>query len=124
MIIWPLRAFSATPLTSILTVSSAIYLSRDGRLAVQVRGALHDGATFMLYHVLEFGPKVLQETLHGPRRGVAQRAHCVSSMRLATSSSNPKSSLLPSPAIMRFSMRSSQPVPSRQGVHCPQDSDI
>ena len=26
--------------------------------------------------------------------------------------------------MMRFSMRSSQPVPSRQGVHWPQDSDI
>src|ERR1700689_661422 len=73
MIIWPLRAFNATPLTSMLTVSSAIRLSRDGRAAVQVSGALHDGATFMLYHVLEFGPKMLQEALHRPGRGIAQR---------------------------------------------------
>src|ERR1700684_716795 len=77
MIIWPLRAFSATPLTSILTVSSAISFSRDRRPAVQVGGALHDGATFMLYHVLEFRPKMLQEALHRPRRGIAQRANCV-----------------------------------------------
>src|SRR5580692_4325108 len=77
MIIWPLRAFSATPLTSILTVSSAIPLSRDGRPAVQVGGALHDGATFVLDHVLKFGPKMLQETLHRPRRGIAQRAYRV-----------------------------------------------
>src|ERR1700729_265382 len=77
MIIWPLRALSATPLTSILTVSSAIPLSRDGRSAVQVGGALHDGATFVLDHVLEFGPKMLQETLYRPGRGIAERAYRV-----------------------------------------------
>src|SRR5579863_5918520 len=75
MIIWPLRAFSATPLTSILTVSSAMLLSRDGRPAVQVGGALHDGATFVLDHVLELGTEMLQETLHRPRRGIAERAN-------------------------------------------------
>src|ERR1700759_5275623 len=73
MIIWPLRAFSATPLTSILTVSSAIRLSRDGRLAAQVGGALHDGATLVLDHVLKFRPEMLQETLHRPGRRIAQR---------------------------------------------------
>src|ERR1700691_6584256 len=77
MIIWPLRAFSATPLTSILTVSSAIRLSRDGRPAVQVSGALHEGATFLLDHVLKLGTKMLQETLHRPRRGIAQRTNGV-----------------------------------------------
>ena len=30
----------------------------------------------------------------------------------------------PAPARIRFSMRFSQPVPSRQGVHWPQDSDM
>src|SRR5580698_512689 len=77
MIIWPLRAFSATPLTSMLTVSSAIRLSRDGRPAVQVGGALHDGAALVLDHVLKFGPKMLQETLYRPRRGIAERAYRV-----------------------------------------------
>src|SRR5580704_208537 len=75
MIIWPLRAFSATPLTSMLTVSSAIPLSRDGRPAVQVSGALHDGAPLVLDHVLKFGPEMLQEALHRPRRGIAQRTN-------------------------------------------------
>src|ERR1700722_14665777 len=77
MIIWPLRAFSATPLTSILTVSSAIRLSRDGRLAVQVGGALHDGATLVLDHVLKFGTEMFQETLHRPCRCIAQRTNRV-----------------------------------------------
>src|ERR1700679_910967 len=77
MIIWPLRAFSATPLTSILTVSSAIRLSRDGRAAVQLRRALQERATPMLDHVLKFGPEMLQETLHRPRRGIAERAYRV-----------------------------------------------
>src|ERR1700722_2466443 len=78
MIIWPLRAFNGTPLTSILTVSSAIPLSRDGRPAVQMSGTFHDGATLVLDHVLKFGPKMLQETLHRPRRGIAQCADRVS----------------------------------------------
>src|SRR5271170_891687 len=77
MIIWPLRAFNATPLTSILTVSSAIPLSRNGRPAVQVGGTLHDGATLVLDHVLKFGPEMLQETLHRPRCGIAQRTNRV-----------------------------------------------
>src|SRR5450631_3303848 len=77
MIICPLRAFSGTPLTSILTVSSAMGLSRDGRPAVQLRGALHERATPVLDHVLKLGPKMLQEALHRPRRGIAERANGV-----------------------------------------------
>src|SRR5258708_18975706 len=75
MIIWPLRALSGTPLTSILTVSSAMFLSRDGRTAIQVRGAFCDRATLVHDHVLKFGPKMFQETLHRPRGGIAQRAN-------------------------------------------------
>src|SRR5258708_5923560 len=72
MIIWPLRALSGTPFTSMLTVSSAMSLRRDGRPAVQLRGALHERATPVLDHVLKFRPKMLQETLHRPRGGIAQ----------------------------------------------------
>src|SRR5476649_338960 len=77
MIIWPLRALSATPLTSILTVSSAMRLSRDGRPAVQVRGTLRDGAPLVLDHELKFGPEVLQEALHRPGSRITQRANRV-----------------------------------------------
>src|SRR6202041_1675394 len=78
MIIWPLRAFKGTPLTSILTVSSAITLSRDGRAAVQVRGAFRDGSSLVLDHVLEFGFEMLQEALHRPGGCIAQGANGVS----------------------------------------------
>src|SRR6202162_3003909 len=46
------------------------------------------------------------------------------SMRFATSSSRFRSSCRPCPARMRLSVRLSQPVPSRHGVHWPQDSVI
>src|ERR1700733_7031321 len=74
MIIWPLRAFNGTPLTSMLTVSSAIPLSRHRRTPVQVRRTFRDGAALVLDHVLKFRPEVFQEALHRPRRGVAQGA--------------------------------------------------
>jgi hypothetical protein len=44
------------------------------------------------------------------------------SMRRETLSSRSRSSRLPCPARMRNSTRFIQPVPSRQGVHWPQDS--
>ena len=39
-----------------------------------------------------------------------------------TSSSSARSSIRPKPFSMRCTTRYSQPVPSRQGVHWPQDS--
>jgi hypothetical protein len=53
-------------------------LSRDGRPAVQVRGALHDGAPLVLDHVLKFGSEVLQKALYRPCGGIAQRTNRVS----------------------------------------------
>src|SRR5271166_1568201 len=69
MIIWPLRALSWTPSTSMLTRSSLIADSLCRR-----RLSRHDRATLVLDHVLKLGPKMLHETLHGPRRRVAERA--------------------------------------------------
>src|ERR1700722_11956579 len=69
MIMAPLRAFSGCPLTSMLTRSSLMVPSRRrGRLA------LDDRAPFVLDHVLKLVLVVLQEALHGPRRGIPECA--------------------------------------------------
>ena len=39
-----------------------------------VRRAFDDRAALVLDHVLKFVPEMLQETLHRPRRRIAQRA--------------------------------------------------
>src|ERR1700716_580104 len=74
MIIWPLRALSGTPLTSILTVSSLMGLCRRRVGCRGCRVTVDDGAALVLDHVLKLMPEVLQETLHRPRGGIAQRA--------------------------------------------------
>src|SRR3984957_13146691 len=70
MIISPLRAFMATPFTSMLTNSSAIAHSR------KVRGICgrDDAAATVVNHVFKFVPIVLHEALHRPRRCIPQRA--------------------------------------------------
>src|SRR5271169_3956527 len=69
MIMAPLRAFSGCPLTSMLTRSSLMVLSRRrGRLSFD------DRAPFVLDHVLKLVLVVLQEALHGPCRRVPERA--------------------------------------------------
>ena len=73
MIIWPLRAFSGTPLTSILTRSSLIVAP----LCRRRRQPFDDRTALMLDHVLKLMPEVLQETLHRPRGRIAQRANGV-----------------------------------------------
>src|ERR1700748_632331 len=78
MIIWPLRAFNGTPLTSMFTVSSAIPLSRGRRTSVQLLRTFYDGAALVLDHVLKFRSEVFQEALHRPRRGIAQGANRMS----------------------------------------------
>src|SRR5438552_16696047 len=79
MIIWPLRALSGTPLTSMLTVSSAMTLSRHRRLRGIGRARrgrpVHQRAALVLDHVFEFVAEVLQEALHRPSGGIAQRAN-------------------------------------------------
>src|SRR5690606_22162116 len=72
----PLRASMGTPFTSILTVSSLMsVMPSASRRDVQV---LDDAASAVIDHVLEFVPEVLQEALHRPRGGVAERADRVS----------------------------------------------
>src|ERR1700694_2357515 len=72
MIISPLRAFIATPSTSMLTNSSAI-LNLHGRCYLRAR-LLDDALAGVVDHVFELVTVVLQEALHGPRRRIAQRA--------------------------------------------------
>src|SRR5450759_2011822 len=70
MIISPLRAFIATPSTSMLTNSSAILNLRGGAF----RARLSDNAlAAMVNHVFKLVTVVLQKTLHGPRCRIAQR---------------------------------------------------
>src|SRR5580704_1332174 len=65
------------PLTSILTVSSLIvraYLLCRRRRRRGRRRAFDDRAALVLDHVLELVLVVLQEALHRPCRGIAERA--------------------------------------------------
>src|SRR5579884_2963130 len=74
MIISPLRAFIGTPFTSILT-NSSLMLVRVLRGSRRDRPLLlDDAAAAVVDHVLELVPVVLEEALHRPRRGVAERA--------------------------------------------------
>src|SRR5690606_4992314 len=66
MIIAPLRPLTGTPSTSRLT-SSSLMPSRHAP-------ARPDHAVAVLDVVLELVPEMLHETLHGPRRRIAQRA--------------------------------------------------
>src|SRR5882672_2249798 len=71
MIIWPLRALSGWPFTSMLTSSSAMAVRISGRS----RDAVSDHAAALVFdHVFEFVAEVLDGALHGPRRRVAERA--------------------------------------------------
>src|SRR5512138_3463040 len=69
MTICPLRATTGTPLTSMLTVLSLIS-SSSGRVVE----LLDDAAPAVVDHVLELVAEVLEEALHRPRGGVAERA--------------------------------------------------
>src|SRR5579863_1750874 len=69
MIISPLRAFMATPFTSILTNSSAITRA----LQFSPR-RVDDTAAAVVDHVFKFVPEVLEEALHGPCRRIPQGA--------------------------------------------------
>src|SRR5512135_383061 len=66
MIMAPLRALTGTPSTSMLTRSS---LMPSCRAAARL-----DDAVAVLDVVLELVPEMPDETLHGPRRRVAERA--------------------------------------------------
>src|ERR1700760_4385141 len=75
MIIWPFLAWTGTPLTSMVTISSAMTLGRHRRNALpRTRRTLDHGAPLVFDHVFELVPEVLDEALHGPRGGVTQRA--------------------------------------------------
>ncbi len=77
----------------------------------------------MVDHVLELVPEVLQEALHRPRRGIPEAADRMALDAVGHVEQQPEVlAPRPAPARMRLSMRFSQPVPSRQGVHWPQDS--
>src|SRR5580692_7658649 len=71
MIISPLRAFTGTPFTSILTNSSAI--NCDSLRCGQALG-FDDAAAAVIDHVFKFVLEVLEEALHRPRRRIAQGA--------------------------------------------------
>src|SRR5687768_14232812 len=75
----PFLALSATPLTSMLTVSSAMTLTREIRLrsneSCRLRSCgIHDAAPAVVDHVLELVAEFFQEALHRPRRRVTQAA--------------------------------------------------
>src|SRR5579862_2169914 len=79
MIISPFLAFRGTPSTSMLTRSSAMCVSvarSSGRLGP--RGLGHEAAPAVIDHVFELVPVMLEEALHRPGRGVAERADGVS----------------------------------------------
>src|ERR1700733_11479236 len=69
MIISPLRAFMATPFTSMLTNSSAIActLGFDER-------RVDDAAATVVNHVFKLVAEVLEEALYRPSRRIAERA--------------------------------------------------
>src|ERR1700730_13585294 len=69
MIISPLRAFMATPFTSMLTNSSAIAHLR--RLSARPR---RKTAAAVVDHVFKLVPIVLEEPLPRPCRGIPERA--------------------------------------------------
>src|SRR5512134_2006728 len=69
MIMAFLRALTGTPSTSMLTSSSLMVLFGSGRGLARC-----DDAVAVLDVVLELVPEMTDEALHGPRRGVAQRA--------------------------------------------------
>ena len=78
-----------------------------------------DGGTYTLY-CLGATPETQTFTVTG-QAAASPRAHTVlPSILLATEHSKSRSSMRPSPRPMRWSTFSIQPVPSRQGVHCPQ----
>src|ERR1700761_1733448 len=75
MIIWPFLACTGMPLTSMLTISSAMSLGSLRRQALTGPGsAIDQGAALVLDHVLELVAKMLDEALHRPRRGIAECA--------------------------------------------------
>src|SRR5512139_713317 len=76
MSIWPLRACSGLPSTSMLTRSSLIR-SVSGVFLRSGRGprlGADDAAPAVGDHVLELVAEALHEALHRPRRCVAERA--------------------------------------------------
>ncbi len=85
--------------------------------------AVDDAATAVLDHVLELVPEVLHEALHRPRGRVAERADGVA-FDLVRDVDQHVEVVLDALARRRcgVSMRYSQPVPSRHGVHWPHDS--
>src|SRR5215831_17689613 len=75
MTVSPLCACTGTPSTTMLTRSSAMSVSvgaRSGRLRSLAVG--HEAASAVIDHVFELVTVVLEEALHRPRRGVAERA--------------------------------------------------
>ena len=82
----------------------------NGRVALRVDALLDDVA------------EMADETLHRPGGGVAQRADGVALDLVAHLEQHIDLALLGLPFAMRSSTRHIQPVPSRQGVHWPQDS--
>src|SRR5690348_9845379 len=68
MIISPLRALTGLPLISTLTNSSAMLCRPRSEL---VRD---DAAAAVIDHVLELVAEMLEEALHRPGRGIAERA--------------------------------------------------
>src|SRR5690242_5061752 len=70
----PLRAFTGTPLTSILTSSSL----NTALLSGSPRLRFDDALAAVIDHVFELMAEVLEETLHRPGSRIAESANGVS----------------------------------------------
>ena len=84
-----------------------------------------DAASAVIDHVFELVAEMLEEALHRPGRRITQAADRVALDAVGDIEQQVqvlRAAL--SPARMRLSVRLSQPVPSRHGVHWPQDSDM
>ena len=101
------------------------FLSHDSLALGQLHPRLvDDAAAAVIDHVFELVPVVLEEALHRPGRRIAERADGVAFDAVGDVEQQVQLLAPRRPASTRRSSRFIQPVPSRHGVHWPQDSDM